>query len=591
MEASIKKLNLDDALLQELEQKAFSQGVSLLQMLYEEKYMDENTYYFTMASSYRMEYIPDLEHTYRSSFAQVQSDGEQADENGQSLDETNQWVVLSDMVCRFPLAWLKANSLLPLYNKNKELVLAVTTPKSLNCSQEVYFTLGEKVKQNIFINPKSLYAIINKAFDAQSQSSHDEFGDGILENSLEQEIGHDIQDDSISDLLDSDSDAPFIRFVNATLAQAIRSKVSDIHIEAYRDFSKIRFRLDGVLYEYKQLEKKHHAAVVSRLKVMAKLNIAEKRLPQDGRIVVLFAGREVSLRVSTLPTAFGERVVLRLLEKSEKVLSLQELGLTQSGLELLEQFLQRTHGIILVTGPTGSGKTTTLYAALQKIYSPHRNIMTIEDPIEYELDGIGQVQVNPKIGLTFAGGLRTLVRQDPDVILVGEIRDTETVAIAVQSALTGHLVLSTLHTNDAPSAITRLLDMGVESYLLSSVLRMVVAQRLVRTLCPSCKEKYIPNQEELQSLGQAKALYQGYLYKPKGCENCMQSGYKGRMAIYELMPISENIKKAIVGREDASYLRNLAMKENMQSLYQDGMVKVAEGLTSLQEAMRIVDSL
>ena len=394
----------------------------------------------------------------------------------------------------------------------------------------------------------------------------------------------------MEDLLEDSGEAPFIRLVNMILAQAVRAGASDIHIEPYRDVSRVRFRLDGVLYERHSLSKAHHAAVVSRIKVMAKLNIAEKRLPQDGRIAISLGGRQAGLRVSTLPTSFGERVVLRLLEKNERVLSLAELGLGREDFQLMNGLVGASHGIVLVTGPTGSGKTTTLYAVLQEIASPDKNILTIEDPVEYELDGVGQMQVNPKIGLSFADGLRSIVRQDPDVILIGEIRDGETASIAVQSALTGHLVFSTLHTNDAPGAVTRLFDMGVEPFLLSSVLRGVIAQRLVRVLCPHCKEARAPSRNELASLGRAaRVLEPGRpLYHAVGCPQCMDTGYRGRMAIYEIMPVSDGLKRLIVDKSDANALEAQAIGEGMRNLRHDGMLKVAAGLTSLTEVERVV---
>ena len=346
-----------------------------------------------------------------------------------------------------------------------------------------------------------------------------------------------------------------------------------------------------MLYERHTLNKAHHAAVVSRIKVMAKLNIAEKRLPQDGRIAISLGGRQAGLRVSTLPTSFGERVVLRLLEKSERVLSLTELGLSREDLQLMHSLVGITHGIVLVTGPTGSGKTTTLYAVLQELTAPDKNILTIEDPVEYELEGVGQIQVNPKIGLTFADGLRSIVRQDPDVILIGEIRDAETAAIAVQSALTGHLVFSTLHTNDAPGAVTRLFDMGVEPFLLSSVLRGVVAQRLVRMLCPHCREAYLPDGQELEKLGAARSAYRPGqpLYRAKGCPDCLDTGYRGRMAIYEIMPVSDALKRLIVDKADANVLGACALSEAMRNLRHDGMLKVIAGLTSLTEVARVTN--
>ena len=398
-------------------------------------------------------------------------------------------------------------------------------------------------------------------------------------------------EDAVEDLLEDSSEAPFIRLVNMILAQAVRAGASDIHIEPYRDVSRVRFRLDGVLYERHTLNKAHHAAVVSRIKVMAKLNIAEKRLPQDGRIAISLGGRQAGLRVSTLPTSFGERVVLRLLEKSERVLSLTELGLSREDLQLMHSLVGITHGIVLVTGPTGSGKTTTLYAVLQELTAPDKNILTIEDPVEYELEGVGQIQVNPKIGLTFADGLRSIVRQDPDVILIGEIRDAETAAIAVQSALTGHLVFSTLHTNDAPGAVTRLFDMGVEPFLLSSVLRGVVAQRLVRMLCPHCREAYLPDGQELEKHGAARSAYRPGqpLYRAKGCPDCLDTGYRGRMAIYEIMPVSDALKRLIVDKADANVLGACALSEAMRNLRHDGMLKVIAGLTSLTEVARVTN--
>lgn len=568
MQTLLISLALNQSVIDELQEKARTKYCPLVQVLFEEQHIDEKQFLSIVSQEYGMEYVPDLLDIYSEEY---------------NKDEPT-WTISYDNICAFPLQWLRQNMVIPLFDKQQELVLAITKPQAWVNNQEVYFTLNQRAIRAVLTSTDCINQLINKAYDQQGENSTEQLSASVHEN-----ISFD--DEGINDILDNTSEAPFIRFVNMVLAQAVRTKVSDIHVEPYREFSKVRFRLDGILYDQHQLEKKYHAAVISRLKVMAKLNIAEKRLPQDGRIVIALGGREVSLRVSTLPTAFGERIVLRLLEKTEKVLSLKELGLSTNGLDSIQKHIQSTHGIILVTGPTGSGKTTTLYAALQNIASPHRNILTIEDPIEYELDGIGQVQVNNKIGLTFASGLRTLVRQDPDVILIGEIRDTETVAIAVQSALTGHLVLSTLHTNDAPSAITRLLDMGIESYLLSSVLRVIIAQRLVRTLCPMCKEKYIPSEADLNSLANAKHAVQTYLYRPTGCEHCLNSGYKGRIAIYEIMPITDAIKKSIVNKDDANTLRTIALNENMESLYYDGMLKVANGLTSITEIARVTDSI
>jgi general secretion pathway protein E len=319
---------------------------------------------------------------------------------------------------------------------------------------------------------------------------------------------------------------------------------------------------------------------------MAGLNIAEKRLPQDGRIEIKIGNREVDLRVSTLPTSFGERIVLRLLEKGIRLLALTDIGMEEDDLATLKNLLNLSHGIILVTGPTGSGKTTTLYAALSHINSPDKNILTIEDPIEYRLEGINQTQVNAKIGLTFASALRSMVRQDPDVILVGEIRDIETAEIAIQAALTGHLVFSTLHTNDAPSAVTRLIDMGIEPFLVSSSVRAILAQRLVRVLCPECKEQYMPSAIEKEQLSLSQEN-NNVIYRAVGCENCLQTGYKGRTAIFELMVLNDEIQSLILKSSDANVIRKKAMQMGMKTLRQDGMEKVKQGITTLSEVLRV----
>ena len=498
---------------------------------------------------------------------------------------SNGWKDEARLGCLAPLAWLRARSIVPVRDEEGRLMLAASRPEAMYLTGELAVLWGEAPEGVVLTSEADVQAVLNRIF-GESVHSGDSVADVLGDEAASLS---DASVDSVEDLLEEDSDAPFIRLVNMLLTQAVRAGASDIHIEPYRDVSRVRFRLDGVLYERHTLEKAYHAALVSRIKVMAKLNIAEKRLPQDGRIAVALGGRQVGLRVSTLPTAFGERVVLRLLEKSERVLSLPELGLGEDDLRQVQSLVKLSHGMILITGPTGSGKTTTLYAMLQALASPERNILTIEDPVEYELEGVGQMQVNAKIGLTFADGLRTLVRQDPDVILIGEIRDAETASIAVQSALTGHLVLSTLHTNDAPSAVARLFDMGVEPFLLSSVLRAVAAQRLVRVLCPHCREAYLPDEQELQALGRMRALYRRGqpLYRAKGCEECMHTGYRGRMAVYEIMPMSESLKKLVVDKADANVLREQALAEGMYFLRDDGVRKVLDGMTTLSEVVRV----
>ncbi|EPD2580862.1 type II secretion system ATPase GspE [Yersinia enterocolitica] len=386
------------------------------------------------------------------------------------------------------------------------------------------------------------------------------------------------------DLLDTEDDAPIIRLINAMLAEAIKLEASDIHIETYETQLAIRFRVDGVLRDILQPQRKLAALLVSRIKVMAKLDIAEKRVPQDGRISLRIGGRAVDVRVSTMPSSYGERVVLRLLDKNTVRLELQQLGISIAGRNALSELIHKPHGIILVTGPTGSGKSTTLYAALSEINTRERNILTVEDPIEYDLAGTGQMQVNPKVGMTFARGLRAILRQDPDVVMVGEIRDTETAQIAVQASLTGHLVLSTLHTNTASGAITRLRDMGIEPFLLSTSLLAVLAQRLVRVLCPSCKTPYHLSCNEQRKYDFPTDNQQ--LYQPVGCELCNFSGYKGRTGIYELVLVNEAVRAAIHSEAAEQDIERL-VRLSTPGIRQDGLNKVLLGETSLEEVLRV----
>ena len=388
--------------------------------------------------------------------------------------------------------------------------------------------------------------------------------------------------------MDETSEAPIIRLVNLMLSQAVKARASDIHVEPYQDKLKVRYRVDGILYDKLAPPKRIQSTLVSRIKVMAKLNIAEKRLPQDGRMEIRIADKNVDIRVSTIPTAFGERVVLRLLDKSTVLLELSDLGLPEERLKLVDRLIRTPHGIILVTGPTGSGKTTTLYAALNTINNPDINIITIEDPVEYQIEGIGQIQVNPKIGLNFANGLRSIVRQDPDVILVGEIRDMETAEISIQSALTGHLVFSTLHTNDAASAVTRLIDMGIEPFLVSSSVMAILAQRLVRVVCDDCKEAYAPHEESLESIDITPEMAAGKkIYRGKGCPSCLNTGYRGRTGIFELMILDDSIKNLILKTSDANAIKRQAVEQGMLSLRQDGAQKVLDGITTIEEVFRI----
>ena len=394
-------------------------------------------------------------------------------------------------------------------------------------------------------------------------------------------------DEDVSHLRDMAFEAPVVRLVNLLIENAISMESSDIHIEPFEDTLRIRYRIDGILYDQEAPPRRLQAAVTSRIKLMAEMNIAERRLPQDGRIRVTLHSRRVDIRVSTIPTVHGESIVMRLLDRSSVFLPLESLGFSPEMLQRFEKLINRPHGIFLVTGPTGSGKTTTLYAALEKLNSSERKIITVEDPVEYQLKGVNQIPVKPKIGLTFASGLRHIVRQDPDVILVGEIRDLETAEISIQAALTGHLVFSTLHTNDAPSAITRLQDMGVEPYLVSSVLEGVLAQRLVRRICNQCRAPEVASPADIEALGITAADRDAKLFRGKGCENCRGTGYRGRSGIYELFPISEDVRSLVLRRASSREIRRTAVNDGMITLRDDGWRKAREGLTTIEEVLRV----
>jgi general secretion pathway protein E len=389
------------------------------------------------------------------------------------------------------------------------------------------------------------------------------------------------------DLLDLANRAPVVKLVNTIFFQAVQARASDIHIEPYEDKVTVRFRIDGVLHNKFALPKQYVAALVSRLKIMANLNIAERRLPQDGRSRIKISDNEIDIRVSTVPSSDGERVVLRLLDKSGARFGLGQLGFTADTEKEFQRLIHIPHGIILLTGPTGSGKTTTLYSVLGELNTEVRNIMTVEDPIEYKLAGIGQMQIHPKIGLTFANYLRHILRQDPDVIMIGEIRDLETAQIAIQAALTGHLVLSTLHTNDSASAITRLIDMGIEPYLVCSSVIGIMAQRLVRIICPQCKAPYTPSEEELEVFDAQSQHRKENLYQGKGCPNCIGTGYMGREGIFELMAVDDEIRELIMANAGSNKIKQIAIKKGMFTLRQDGLRKAFSGETTIEEVLRV----
>ncbi len=398
------------------------------------------------------------------------------------------------------------------------------------------------------------------------------------------------EEEDIGHLKDLASEAPIIKLVNLLISRALGSRASDIHIEPFEDELKVRYRIDGVLHDIETAPKRLQAAVVSRIKIMARLNIAERRLPQDGRIRLKVDGREIDLRVSTIPILHGESVVMRILDKESIVIDLDLLGFPPATIAAFNNLIHKPHGIVLVTGPTGSGKTTTLYGALDKINAPDKKIITVEDPVEYQLKGVNQIQVKAQIGLNFATTLRHIVRQDPDVIMIGEIRDLETAEIAIQSALTGHLVFSTLHTNDAPSAITRLLDMGVQAFLLSSTIRGILAQRLVRLICPQCKEMDVTEtgRRGLDTLGLGGDTI---LYRGRGCEKCSFTGYYGRSGIFELLNVDEEIRRMILATRDANETRQVARQRGMKTLLEDGVDKVKAGLTTLSEVLRVTQEV
>ena len=482
-----------------------------------------------------------------------------------------------------PINFCKRHGLVPLRQEGAVILVAVSDPLSLAPLDDLQVLLGRPV-QPVLARPSTINQTINRAFDLISETA-EKMVEDLHEEALDLLS---TEFDEPKDLLDTSDEAPIIRLVNSILYQSVKQRASDIHIEPFERDLVVRFRIDGVLYDMVRPPKRFQSSIISRVKIMAGLNIAEKRLPQDGRIRIKMAGKDIDIRVSVLPTAHGERIVMRLLDRSQVLLPLDEIGMGGDKLTRMRRLIRMSYGIILETGPTGSGKTTTLYAALSEINTPDKNIITVEDPIEYQLRGIGQIQVNPKIDLTFARGLRAILRQDPDVIMVGEIRDRETAEIAIQASLTGHLVMSTLHTNDAPTAVTRLVDMGIEPFLVSSSLIGVLAQRLIRLLCPHCKEPFTPTDEELRELQLRRSdLENGHLYQRKGCAKCAETGYLGRTGIYELLWIDESIQNLILKGSDANVIRRAGIERGMTTLRMDGADKVVRGLTTIQEVARV----
>lgn len=505
------------------------------EILLENGFVNESDLYSSLASQWELEYLSDIE--------------------------------LSDidlkMLERFPLEHLRRKLFVPIHQTEEEVFIASSSPFKEGVIEEL-FTAYKKKIHFVVMTPTRIQHILNETYGKGRDSN-----DLIETISIEEGMDEDLDQFQVEDVLESANKAPIVKFVNTLIYQSLRERASDIHLELSPDAFRIRYRIDGVLIDKFTPPRKLHAPVTSRIKIMSGLDIAERRLPQDGKIRVRFGDREVDIRVSSVPCAHGERVVMRLLDRKSELLTLEQMGMTDDILVPFDKLIRRPNGILLVTGPTGSGKTTTLYGAIMRILSPDVNIITLEDPVEYELEGASQIPVKPKIGFTFASGLRSILRQDPDVILVGEIRDNETASMAIQASLTGHLVFSTLHTNDSASAAVRLTDMGVEPYLVASTLIGVLAQRLVRKLCPKCKI------EENDS------------WSAKGCTYCESTGFKGRTGIYELLNIDEGMASLISKAATLDDIRNYAKKTGMRTLHEAGIIKVRNGQTSLAEVERV----
>jgi general secretion pathway protein E len=496
--------------------------------------------------------------------------------------DLSNYPLIAQGVQKLPYSFVKQKLVLPIEEKEEKLVVAIARPCDLEVIEEIRCITGQEVEE-VFCPKEALEEAIERCYH-QGDREASQFIEGLKKDGTEASFE---EKNDEYDLLDRQDDSAVIRLLNMVVIEAIQQGASDIHFEPLDNEMAIRYRIDGVLQFRHSPPQDLCKQLLTRIKVMSKMDIAEHRLPQDGRIKLRMGGRQIDFRVSTVPVVYGERIVLRILDKSNIVLGLEKIGMQERTLASFQKYIHQNQGIILVTGPTGSGKTTTLYSAIHEIHSQEVNVMTIEDPVEYKLPGIAQIGVNPKIDLTFAKGLRHILRQDPDVIMIGEIRDKETAEIAIQSSLTGHLVLSTLHTNDAPSALTRLVDMGIEPYLLSSSVLAVLAQRLVRRICDECKEGYQPTSQELEDL----QLEGGKLYKGKGCNACFGSGYRGRVGIYELMPVTGMIKKQLLQSADANALQQAATELGMATLRTEGGRLAQEGKTTTAEVLRVTRQL
>ncbi len=498
------------------------------------------------------------------------------------FEEIQEFSFVKDRVALIPYLFAKQKKILPIEERASGVVVAMADPFDFEAISELRLVLKKPV--TVVFSP---LAIIESAIERCYHQKEEETK-RLFSELDKKEKGSDSESLEDYDLLEQSSENPVIRMVHTLMVDAIQQGSSDIHFEPTEEGLSIRYRIDGMLQQKHVPPREYQSQILTRLKVMAKMDIAEHRLPQDGRIKLRYGGREIDFRVSTLPIVHGERIVIRILDKGNVVLGLDRIGMGEYHIKEFRKLIDRPEGIVLVTGPTGSGKTTTLYSAISEINEPDLNIITVEDPVEYKISGISQMNVNPRIDLTFAKGLRHILRQDPDVIMIGEIRDRETAEIAIQASLTGHLVFSTLHTNDAPSALTRLADMGIEPYLLASSIVGVVAQRLVRRICASCKMSYVPSDEELKELGISReSLIGGVLHRGSGCPSCFETGYKGRFALYELMTVSSKMKAQVLKSQDAEELRKVALSQGMRSLFENGVEWVLEGSTTGAEVLRV----
>lgn len=482
-----------------------------------------------------------------------------------------------DLVRNIPINYAKNHEVIPFREETHRVLILISNPLNHKTLSDMRVLFNKKIHP-IAVTSHKVQEAINRVYEKSTAAL-----EGLDDIESEE---YDL-DDPVIDLLEAgDDEAPVIKLVNTLLFRAVKEKASDIHIEPYEKDMVVRFRIDGILFDIFKPPKKLQNAITSRIKVMGNLNIAEKRLPQDGRIPLKLAGKDIDVRLSTVPTAFGERLVMRLQDRSNVVLELEQLGFSKDSLKHIGKLLENTYGIVLVTGPTGSGKSTTLYASLQKVNSIDKNIITVEDPVEQRVQGIGQIQVNSKIGLTFASGLRAILRQDPDIIMIGEIRDLETAEIAINSSLTGHLVLSTIHTNDSAGAFPRLIDMGCEPFLIATSLLAIIAQRLVRLLCPHCKEVYEPTEMELHSLELTLEKIRGHkIFKAVGCSECNQKGYIGRTIIQELLILNEDIRSLVMQRQDSGTIKKAAVKNGMLTMRDHGVQKVLSGVTTIEEVV------